>query len=86
MPWSIRWSDAAVRDLQRLERGVAQRVVSRLEQAAENPEHFFVRLVGSDDYKLRVGPYRLLAVLSHSEQAILVERVDHRSRVYERNR
>jgi mRNA-degrading endonuclease RelE of RelBE toxin-antitoxin system len=43
-------------------------------------------MVGSDEYKLRIGPYRILAVLSHSEQTILVERVDHRSRIYSRSR
>jgi mRNA-degrading endonuclease RelE of RelBE toxin-antitoxin system len=63
---------------------VARRVVARLEAAAENPDHFFLRLTGSDDYKLRIGAYRLLAVLSHTERTILVERVDYRSRVYDR--
>jgi len=61
-------------------------VVSRLETAATNPYRYFTRLVASDECKLRIGDYRLLAVLSHSEQTILVERVDHRSRVYVRNR
>jgi mRNA-degrading endonuclease RelE of RelBE toxin-antitoxin system len=61
-------------------------VVSRLEAAAADPEHFFKRLASSDEYKLRVGDYRLLAMLAHSEQSILVERVDHRSRIYDRKR
>ena len=49
-----------------------------------NPSHFFTRLIGSDEYKLRIGDYRLIAVLSHSDRLVLVERVDHRSRVYDR--
>jgi mRNA-degrading endonuclease RelE of RelBE toxin-antitoxin system len=55
-----------------------------LERAATDPEHYFERLVGSDERKLRVGDFRLLAALSPSEQIIIVERVDHRRRVYRR--
>jgi len=84
MPWRIQWTDQAIRDLSRLDRPVARRIVSKLEQAAREPLRFFSRLVGGDDYKLRVGDYRLLALLSHETMTILVERVDHRSRVYRR--
>jgi mRNA-degrading endonuclease RelE of RelBE toxin-antitoxin system len=58
--------------------------VIRLEKASTDPDRFFAKLVGSDDFKLRVGDYRLLALLSHSEKTIIVERVDHRSRIYKR--
>jgi mRNA-degrading endonuclease RelE of RelBE toxin-antitoxin system len=61
-------------------------VVARFETAASDPVRYFSRLTGSDEHKLRIGDYRLLAVLSHSEQTILVERADHRSRVYGRKR
>ena len=84
MPWRIQWTDQAIRDLSRLDRTVARRIVSKLEQAAREPLRFLSRLVGGDDYKLRVGDYRLLALLSHETTTILVERVDHRSRVYRR--
>ena len=65
---------------------MARRIVEKLEQAAERPEHYLRRLVSSDEYKLRIGDFRLLAVLSPSERTLLVERVDHRSRVYARGR
>lgn len=85
MSWAIEWTDQAVRDLSRLDPPVARRVVSKLEQAARDPLRFFVRLVGGDEYKLRIGDYRLLAVLAHDVQTIVVERVDHRSRIYRRS-
>ena len=84
MGWSIQWTDQAEKDLGNLDRSVAARVVAKLEQSASNPLHFFARLVGGDEYKLRVGDYRLLAVLVHETQTVLVERLDHRSRVYRR--
>ncbi len=60
--------------------------MAKLEEAAVRPERFFERLVGSSDYKLRIRDDRLLGVLAHESRTIIVERVDHRSRIYERGR
>ncbi|TLZ49095.1 MAG: type II toxin-antitoxin system RelE/ParE family toxin [Methanobacteriota archaeon] len=84
MVWSVELTDRALRDFDKLDRQVARRIVARLERAAANPERFFSRVVGSDEYKLRIGDYRLLAALSHGTKMIIVARVDHRSRVYDR--
>ncbi len=65
---------------------MARRIVAKLEQAAGHPERFFERLVGSSDYKLRIGDDRLLAVLAYESRTILVERLDHRSRIHEQHR
>ena len=67
-----------------MDRSVARRIVDRLERASTNPDHYFEKLVGSDERKLRVGNYRLLAALSPAGQVITVERVDHRRRIYRR--
>lgn len=84
--WSIQWTEHAVRDLDRLDPPIARRIVGKLEHAAGDPGRYFRRLAASDDYKLRIGDYRLLAILSYETRTIYVERVDHRSRVYERGR
>ena len=84
--WSLQWTETAVRDLRRLDPPVARRIVAKLEQAGERPERVFERLSGSPDYKLRVGDYRVLVVLLFPERRIIVQRVDHRSRIYERHR
>ena len=84
MPWSLRWTDQAIRDLASLDAPIARRIVSKLDQAAVHPEHFFRRLAGAADYKLRVGDYRVLAALDHETRTILVERVGHRSGIYDR--
>ncbi len=65
---------------------MARRVTTKLEQAAAHPDRFFERLAGSGEYKLRVGDYHLIAVLAYESRMIIVERVDHRSRIYERRR
>lgn len=84
MPWTIRWTDQAARDLGKLDPPVARRIVAKLERASAEPNRFFTRLAASPDYKLRIGDYRLLAALDHEDRTIFVERVDHRSRVYRR--
>jgi len=84
MDWSVELTERSLRDIGRLDRLVAERVVAKLERAAAQPERFFSRLVGSDEYKLRVGDYRVLATLSHETKTIIVMRVDHRSRIYGR--
>ena len=86
MEWSIVWTDQAARDLSTLDPSIARRTARRLEQVADNPIHFIVRLVGSDEHKLRIGDYRLLVALDPDARTIVVQRVDHRSRVYERRR
>jgi len=45
---------------------------------------YFSRLVAADEYKLRVGDYRLLAAFDGVSETILIERVDDRSRIYAR--
>ena len=84
MPWSILWTDQALRDMSRIDPPIAKRILRKLESGAANPIRFFVRLVAADDYKFRIGDYRLLAVLDAGSKTIVVERVDHRSRIYER--
>ena len=84
MPWSILWTDQASRDLSRLDPTIARRIMRKLGQAAEDPVRFFSRLVGFDERKSRIGDYRLLATLVHDTKVIIVERVDHRSRIYDR--
>jgi mRNA-degrading endonuclease RelE of RelBE toxin-antitoxin system len=84
MSWSVEVTYRGLRDLGRLDRLVARRVVAKLERATGDPHRFFSRIVSSDDYKLRVGDYRVLAGLVPETKTILVKRVDHRSRIYER--
>jgi mRNA-degrading endonuclease RelE of RelBE toxin-antitoxin system len=83
MPWSILWTDQALQDTTQIDPPIARRIVRKLDQAAGDPARYFSRLVASDEHKLRNGDYRLLSALDES-QTILVERVDHRSRIYGR--
>ena len=55
----------------------------KIVSAKENPFHFFERLEGRKDYKLRVGDYRVIADIDQSNNLVLVTLVGHRKNVYD---
>ena len=80
--WSVELSEDALRDLSNLDNKTVKRIVKKLEQSAQNPVHYFTRLVGHDEYRLRVGDYRILVLLLHQKKTIYVEKIGHRKNVY----
>ncbi len=80
--WRIEWSQTAIKELYGLERDAIERIVAKLEQAADDPTHHFTRLVGRDEYKLRIGDYRLIAFIIHEADTIFVRNVRHRKNIY----
>ncbi len=84
MAWKLSWSTDAALFMSKLDRKEAQRISDKLESTLSNPNHFFRRLAGEDDCKLRIGDYRALVLLLHAEETVFVEKVDHRKRVYKR--
>jgi mRNA interferase RelE/StbE len=43
-----------------------------------------VKLAGSDDYRVRVGDYRIVYAVDDAEQVVIVARIAHRREVYRR--
>lgn len=84
MSYTLIFDERALDFLKGLEKGLRERIYSKLEDSKENPHHFFTRLSGREDYKLRVGDYRVVADINESEKRIEVTLVDHRKRVYKR--
>jgi mRNA interferase RelE/StbE len=41
-----------------------------------------VKLAGSDDYRIRVGDYRIVYAIDEGERLVLVARIAHRRDVY----
>lgn len=80
--WEVELAERAFRDLSALDKAVAKRILAKLDAAAVDPPRFFERLVGADEWKLRVGDWRVVAALAHDTRVVIVLRVDHRSRVY----
>lgn len=77
--------DSAVRDLAKLDKPVARRVVLRLNWMVENFDNIRrIPLAGelSGFYKFRVGDYRVVYQILDNEKIILIHAVGHRREVY----
>jgi mRNA interferase RelE/StbE len=82
MPFKIIWSESAARQLEKLDRQVARRIVDKVEGIARAPFRGVRRLVGEPYYRLRVGDYRVILSIQERELHILVLKVGHRESVY----
>ena len=87
MAFRARLLDAAVRDLARLDKPEARRIVQRINWLASNlgairPEALSGDLAGL--CKLRVGDYRVIYEMLDAEQILLVHAIGHRREIYRR--
>lgn len=52
--------------------------------AAEPRPPGAVKLAGRDDFRVRIGEYRIVYAIDDAEQIVLVARIAHRREVYRR--
>ena len=87
MAWTIEFAETALRQLQKLDRTVQQRIwkfIRRLAQL-EDPRSVGEALHGErfgEFWKYRVGDYRLIVKLEDAQFVILVVKVGHRREIY----
>lgn len=82
MTYSLIYDSVALKTLSKLPQHVISRIVTKLKLAQEIPSHFFERLEGRNDYKLRIGDYRAIVDIDHGLQKITVTDVGHRNNIY----
>lgn len=61
---------------------IRERILKKLDTVRCVPHHFFERLEGRTDYKLRVGDYRVIADIHADKRVIEVTLIEHRGKVY----
>jgi mRNA interferase RelE/StbE len=88
MAWRIEYGKDAEREIAKLDRQIAQRIIrfmgSRVAKL-ENPRSIGEALVGStlgDYWKYRVGDYRIIADIQDARLIVMVVRVGNRREVY----
>lgn len=84
--WGLEFRNEARDELRRLDRTVAQRVLSKLHWLCRNfdviaPEPLTGPLSGC--YKLRVGAYRVIYAVDFRRRVIVVIAIGHRREIYE---
>ncbi|MGH6609375.1 MAG: type II toxin-antitoxin system RelE family toxin [Burkholderiaceae bacterium] len=88
MAWRIEFEQAAAKELGKLDRQVAQRIVAFLRERIailDDPRSIGQALHGErfgEFWKYRIGDYRVIARIEDQQVRILVVRISHRSQAY----
>ncbi len=88
MAWRVELDRAAVRDLGKLDRQVARRILTFLHgrvATLEDPRSIGEALKGSklgEFWKYRVGDYRIIALVEDDALRVLIVRIGSRDKVY----
>jgi mRNA interferase RelE/StbE len=69
--------------LEKLPHLISQRIVSKIEAAALEPSRFLEHLASANVYKLRIGDYRALIDIDTQQGLLLVQKIEHRSKIYQ---
>lgn len=84
-PWAVRFERRAERDLRRLDPPTCRRVLAAIDRlVARDPSVDLRRLSDSDEWRLRVGDWRVRVRLDFDARTVTVVRVLPRGRAYER--
>lgn len=84
-PWRVELARAAQRDLRRLDPPIRKRVVSALRDLADGDASARTRkLSGSEQWRMRVGDWRVRFERNVETRTIVVVRVLPRGRAYDR--
>jgi len=81
--YSIIFEKKALDFLNKLEKGLRERIWNKLQQCKEDPFHFLEHLEEINGYKLRVGDYRLIIDVDQTNKILKVLKVGHRKNIYE---
>jgi mRNA interferase RelE/StbE len=83
--YDVQLVPAAAREFRRLQGSVRERVATAIDALATDPRPVGCsKLAGRDDYRIRIGDYRVVYAVDDAERLVLVARVAHRREVYRR--
>ena len=82
--YRVQLASSASRELQKLPAKVVRRVFPELEALASNPRPQGCKKLqgGANEWRIRVGDYRIVYAIDDAEKIIDVARIAHRREVY----
>lgn len=80
--YKLIFDSEAIKYLEKLPKNTSKRVFNKIQQTKTNPHHFFIKLTNRNEYKLRVGDYRVIADINKSKIIIYIIKIGHRKNVY----
>jgi len=61
------YDEEALQNLEKLEKKIRNRIFHKINSTKENPFHYFERLTGRNEFKLRIGDYRVIADINEKQ-------------------
>jgi mRNA interferase RelE/StbE len=80
--YAIIWSPKSRDGLMSLDKGIASRMIKRVEELKFTPYHFIDRITDTNLWKVRVGDYRAILDMDERKKEIHVLKVGHRKNIY----
>ncbi len=81
--YELIYSPSALKQLEKLEHNIKERIVIALERLRIRPESCDIKkLVGMQGYRFRVGDYRIIFDMEKDKLIILVLKIGHRKNIY----
>lgn len=82
--YELIYSPAALKQLEKLEHNIKERIVIALERLRIRPESCDIKkLVGMLGYRFRVGDYRIIFDMEKDKLIILILQIGHRKNIYD---
>ena len=80
--YEVVFDHEALEFLEKSEKQLAQIIWKKIMSSKKIPHHFFERLAGRKDYKLKVGDYRVITDIDDNKKRIEIVLIRHRKNVY----
>lgn len=74
----------AEKQLRKLPEDIAKVILAKIYSIKDNPLSYIERLKGGSMWKLRIGDYRAILVISTKNNIINVIKIGHRKNIYKR--
>ncbi|MBS3126821.1 type II toxin-antitoxin system RelE/ParE family toxin [Candidatus Woesearchaeota archaeon] len=82
--YELIYSPSALKQLEKLEHNIKERIVIALERLRIRPESCDIKkLVGMQGYRFRVGDYKVIFDMEKNKLIILVLQIGHRKNIYD---
>ena len=82
--YQIIFDEEAIGFLEKLPRDISKRIFKKIQKTKEDPHHYFSKLEGRKEYKLRIGDYRVIADIDDKEIKIYIIIIGHRRNIYKK--
>ncbi|MBW6470201.1 MAG: type II toxin-antitoxin system RelE/ParE family toxin [Methanosarcinaceae archaeon] len=82
--YSFIFDEEAIDFLNKLEKDQKERIFNKILDTKNDPFHFFEKLSGRPEFKLRVGSHRVIADINQNDKVIQILHIGHRRNVYKK--